>query len=81
MRIVIGSDHAGWPLKERVMEHVRALGHQVVDVGAYDDRRSIFRISPGRCARPGGPARSRAWNRQIGPAISTIVKARVGATV
>jgi ribose 5-phosphate isomerase B len=38
MRIVIGSDHAGWPLKERVMEHVRALGHQVVDVGAYDDR-------------------------------------------
>jgi ribose 5-phosphate isomerase B len=38
MRIVIGSDHAGWPLKERVMEHIRALGHQVVDVGAYDDR-------------------------------------------
>jgi ribose 5-phosphate isomerase B len=38
MRLVIGSDHAGWRLKSDVMEHVRALGHEVVDVGSYDDK-------------------------------------------
>jgi ribose 5-phosphate isomerase B len=37
MRLVIGSDHAGWRLKSDVIDHVRALGHEVVDVGSYDD--------------------------------------------
>ena len=38
MRVVIGSDHAGWPLKNAVIEHVRSLGHEVVDVGSFDDK-------------------------------------------
>src|SRR3954453_8888096 len=38
MRLVIGSDHAGWPLKQAVLAHVRALGHEVVDVGSHDER-------------------------------------------
>lgn len=38
MRLAIGSDHAGWSLKSAVIEHVRALGHEVVDVGSYDDK-------------------------------------------
>ena len=38
MRLVIGSDHAGWPLKQAVIEHLRNLGHDVVDVGSYDDK-------------------------------------------
>ena len=38
MRLVIGSDHAGWALKGAVIEHIRALGHEVVDVGSYDDK-------------------------------------------
>ncbi len=38
MRIVIGSDHAGWPLKQEVIEHIRGLGHEVVDVGSYDEK-------------------------------------------
>jgi ribose 5-phosphate isomerase B len=38
MRLVIGSDHAGWPLKQAVIAHVRELGHEVVDVGSYDDK-------------------------------------------
>jgi ribose 5-phosphate isomerase B len=33
MRIAIGSDHAGFPLKQRVIEHLQAGGHQVDDVG------------------------------------------------
>jgi ribose 5-phosphate isomerase B len=38
MRLVIGSDHAGWPLKQAVIDHIRSLGHQVVDVGSHDDK-------------------------------------------
>jgi ribose 5-phosphate isomerase B len=38
MRLVIGSDHAGWLLKQTVIEHVTGLGHEVVDVGSYDDK-------------------------------------------
>jgi len=38
MRLVVGSDHAGWALKGAVIEHIRALGHEVVDVGSYDDK-------------------------------------------
>jgi ribose 5-phosphate isomerase B len=36
MRIVIGSDHAGFPMKSTILEHVRSLGHEVEDVGSYD---------------------------------------------
>jgi ribose 5-phosphate isomerase B len=36
MRLVIGSDHAGFGLKAAVLEHLRSLGHDVVDVGSYD---------------------------------------------
>jgi ribose 5-phosphate isomerase B len=35
MRIVIGSDHAGFMLKAEVVAHVRALGHTVDDVGSF----------------------------------------------
>lgn len=38
MRLVIGSDHAGWSLKGAVIEHVRSLGHEVIDVGSYDEK-------------------------------------------
>lgn len=38
MRLVIGSDHAGWPLKQTVIDHIRKLGHDIIDVGSYDDR-------------------------------------------
>src|SRR5262245_55383474 len=38
MRLVIGSDHAGWPLKQTVIDHIRELGHEVIDVGSYDDK-------------------------------------------
>lgn len=38
MRLVIGSDHAGWGLKGAVIEHLRGLGHEIIDVGSYDDK-------------------------------------------
>ncbi len=33
MRVAIGSDHAGFPLKERVKDELRRLGHEVQDLG------------------------------------------------
>ena len=33
MKVVIGSDHAGFELKEQVAVFVRELGHEVIDVG------------------------------------------------
>jgi ribose 5-phosphate isomerase B len=36
MRIVIGSDHAGFPMKQTLIEHLRAGGHEVDDVGSFD---------------------------------------------
>ncbi len=41
MKIVIGSDHAGFPLKEAVKAHLEAQGHIVVDQGAADDNTSV----------------------------------------
>ena len=36
MRIVIGSDHAGFPLKATIVDHIKSLGHEVHDAGSYD---------------------------------------------
>lgn len=36
MKIVIGSDHAGFPMKAGVIETIRAEGHEVTDVGSYN---------------------------------------------
>jgi len=33
MRLVLGSDHAGYELKQVLVEFLRASGHEVVDVG------------------------------------------------
>jgi ribose 5-phosphate isomerase B len=35
MRISIGSDHAGIDLKHLVKEHLKALGHEVLDKGTH----------------------------------------------
>lgn len=35
MKIVIGSDHAGFALKEMLHQELIAAGHDVLDVGAY----------------------------------------------
>ncbi|HWF66982.1 MAG TPA: ribose 5-phosphate isomerase B [Acidobacteriaceae bacterium] len=36
MKIAIGSDHAGFELKEEVCKYITGLGHEVLDVGAYN---------------------------------------------
>ena len=36
MRLAIGNDHAGFPLKAGVIEALRAAGHDTVDLGTHD---------------------------------------------
>lgn len=33
MKIVMASDHAGFPLKKEIAKHLEELGHEVIDVG------------------------------------------------
>lgn len=42
MKLAIGSDHAGFPLKELVREHLAKAGHEVVDLGAYNTEPSDY---------------------------------------
>lgn len=35
MKIVIGCDHAGFPLKEEVKQKLIDAGHEVIDVGTH----------------------------------------------
>ena len=37
MRVAIGADHAGFPLKERLIGTLERLGHQVDDRGTHDE--------------------------------------------
>lgn len=48
MRIAISNDHAGFPLKAHVVEFVRGLGHDVVDVGTENDAPVDFPVMTGR---------------------------------
>lgn len=36
MKIVVGSDHAGFPLKAEIISQLEELGHEVEDVGSFD---------------------------------------------
>ena len=60
MRLVIGSDHAGFALKGAVIDQIRALGHEVTDIGSFDAqpvdfpdiaRRLTAAITAGRAER------------------------------
>jgi ribose 5-phosphate isomerase B len=37
VKIAVGADHLGFPLKESVKRHLEGLGHEVVDFGVGDD--------------------------------------------
>src|SRR6476646_2550712 len=42
MKLVIGSDHAGFQLKVAIGEFLKAQGHDVLDVGAFDEKPSDY---------------------------------------
>lgn len=42
MKIAIGSDHAGFPLKEILTKHLQQKGFQVQDFGTYSEERADY---------------------------------------
>ena len=42
MKIAIGADHAGFELKQRLVEHLKGLGHQVQDFGSNSTEPSDY---------------------------------------
>src|SRR6201998_4027053 len=54
MRVYLGSDHAGYDLKQKIIEHVRESGHEPIDCGAFtydaDDDYPAFCIAAATCA-------------------------------
>lgn len=42
MKVVIGCDHAGFPLKRVLIEHLKERGHTVIERGAWDDSEVDF---------------------------------------
>jgi ribose 5-phosphate isomerase B len=51
MRVAIGTDHAGFALKEDLMARLEKAGYEVTDVGAYDDEPSDYPDSAAAVAR------------------------------
>jgi len=42
MRIVIGSDHAGYQLKNAMGDLIRSMGNEVLDIGAFNENPSDY---------------------------------------
>ncbi len=42
MKVAIAADHAGYPLKEEVRGYLERLGHEVIDLGAYNTEPSDY---------------------------------------
>jgi ribose 5-phosphate isomerase B len=41
VRIAVGSDHAGFDMKELIADHLRKAGHEVEDLGTHDAVESV----------------------------------------
>ena len=42
MKVAVGCDHAGYPLKRAILPYLRKLRYRVVDVGAFNTRPSDY---------------------------------------
>jgi RpiB/LacA/LacB family sugar-phosphate isomerase len=42
MRVVLGSDHAGFEMKQQILDFVRGLGYEVMDVGTNSPSASDY---------------------------------------
>jgi len=38
MRIAVGVDHGGFPIKARIIDELRAAGHHVIDMGTHSEK-------------------------------------------
>ncbi|MBK8575383.1 MAG: ribose 5-phosphate isomerase B [Elusimicrobia bacterium] len=42
MKLIVGSDHGGFKVKESLLETLRADGHTVIDVGTFDEESTDY---------------------------------------
>jgi ribose 5-phosphate isomerase RpiB len=73
VKLVIGADHAGFPLKEDIRAYLAKAGHEVVDLGAYTG--DLPDDYPDFAEKVGG-ARRRTRFRGYGPGCATILTPR-----
>ena len=69
MRVYLGSDHAGFELKQAIIEHLQKAGHEPIDCGAYvydaeDDYPAFCIAAAEKTARRSGEPRHR--DRRLG---------------
>ena len=50
MKIALGSDHVGYPLKLRMVDYLKEKGHFCTDLGTYDEERTDYPIYGARVA-------------------------------
>src|SRR5689334_9855469 len=41
MKIAVAADHAGVPLNQQIIEQLKSLGHQVLDLGTHDAKTPV----------------------------------------
>lgn len=51
MNIAIGSDHAGYELKDYLKKHLETLGHEVTDLGGFAPEAIDYPVAGARVAR------------------------------
>ncbi|SDI41761.1 ribose 5-phosphate isomerase B [Natribacillus halophilus] len=44
MKVVVGADHAGFPLKGTIVEHLESMGHEVLDYGTFSEEPVDFPV-------------------------------------
>lgn len=85
MRIAIGCDHAGYPMKAAVIEVIRGLGHEVEDLGTHaPDPVDFPDIARAVCSRVASGAASRGMlvcGTGVGAAIAANKRRGIRAAV
>lgn len=51
MKVAFGCDHAGYVLKQAVIDHLKEMGHEVVDFGCYTPERVDYPLQGEKAAR------------------------------
>jgi ribose 5-phosphate isomerase B len=51
MKVAFGCDHAGFVLKAAVVNHLKEMGHEVVDFGCYTPERVDYPVQGEKAAR------------------------------
>ncbi len=51
MKVAFGCDHAGYVLKQAVIDHLKDMGHDVVDFGCYTPERVDYPLQGEKAAR------------------------------